>query len=90
MVSMLNASWSNTENIQQPCGVALQFHLPNHAAILWRQNLIKISVKLFSKLGPTSIQSLREIPLYPFAEASKTGRTFVETVDSRTTGLWGK
>ena len=51
---------------------------------------INISVSLVNKLGPMFMQLLRDMPLYPLQDASNTGRTFVVSLFSLTTGLWGR
>ena len=55
-------------------------------ATFQRLNLMRIEGKFGIRLGPANMQSFRDKPLGPLAEASKTGRTFVLRLAAFTTG----
>ena len=65
------------------------FSMSDVIAICHRRKRSKISVRLDRRHGPTSIQSFRDRPLNPLADASNTGLTFVDTDDSLKTAPCG-
>ena len=65
------------------------FSMSDVIAICHRRKRGKISVRLDRRHGPTSIQSFRDRPLNPLADASNTGLTCVDTDDSLITGRCG-